>query len=268
MKLGFIDYYLDNFHADKYPEWIREASGGKIKVAYAYAEIDSPSGKTTEQWCDENNIQQVGTIKELVEKSDGIIILSPDNPERHEDLCQIPLRSGKPVYVDKTFAETKEIAERIFAIAKAHNTPCYSSSALRYAVEVSDLDKANIENIVSRGPGKLASYSIHQIEPIITLMGVGATRVDFIGSEKWPAYIIEFGDGRKATISHHGWECPFGMTVGFIDGTSKDFTIQSDIFAEFIRELVDFFTTKIAKVPHEETITIISILEAAIKASI
>ena len=28
MKIGFIDYYLDEWHANKYPAWIKEASNG------------------------------------------------------------------------------------------------------------------------------------------------------------------------------------------------------------------------------------------------
>ena len=39
-----------------------------------------------------------------MEKSDCLLVLSPDNCEMHEELCQIPLRSGKRTYVDKTFA--------------------------------------------------------------------------------------------------------------------------------------------------------------------
>ena len=51
MKLGFIDYYLDEWHANNYPARLRELSGGEIEVAYAFAEIDSPlGGLTTDQW--------------------------------------------------------------------------------------------------------------------------------------------------------------------------------------------------------------------------
>ena len=35
MKLGFIDYYLDEWHANHYPTMLRELSGGEIEVAYA-----------------------------------------------------------------------------------------------------------------------------------------------------------------------------------------------------------------------------------------
>ena len=268
MKLGLVDYFLDEFHANYYPEWIKEASGGEITAVYAYAEINSPKGGlTTDEWCAKYGIERVSSIEELVEKSDGIIVLSPDNPERHEELCRLPLQSGKPVYVDKTFAETKEIAERIFAAAVKHGTPCYSSSALRYATEYADIDRSQIENIVSRGPGSVETYTIHQLEPIIALMGPDIARVVFTGTKKWPAYVCEFADGRKASVSHHSYECPFGMAIDFKDGTTKVIEVKSDFFKNFIAEMVDFFRTGKIKVPHEETIAVIASIEAAVKAA-
>ena len=44
MKIGFIDYYLDEWHANNYPNWIREASDGEMEVSLAYGMIDSPIG--------------------------------------------------------------------------------------------------------------------------------------------------------------------------------------------------------------------------------
>lgn len=126
-KIGFIDYYLDEWHANNYPALIRETSGGELEVAYAYGMIDSPlpGGMTTDQWCEKYNIPRCLTIEELIEKSDCLLVLSPDNCEMHEQLCQLPLRSGKLTYVDKTFAPDKETAERLFALAEEYGTPCY-----------------------------------------------------------------------------------------------------------------------------------------------
>ena len=45
MKIGFIDYYLDEWHANKYPAWIKEASNGEMEVTLAYALIDGPDGR-------------------------------------------------------------------------------------------------------------------------------------------------------------------------------------------------------------------------------
>ena len=104
-KIGFIDHFLDEWHADNYPKWIRESSyKGKFDVCYAWAEKDKAGGQTSRQWCDTQKVELVGSKEELIRKSDCMIVLSPDNPERHEDLCRDVLLAGKPVYVDKTFA--------------------------------------------------------------------------------------------------------------------------------------------------------------------
>ena len=132
MKIGFIDYYLDEWHANHYPQWLKEASGGEMEVVIAYGMIDSPiGGRTTEKWCSDMGIAQAASIEEVIEKSDALVVLSPDNCEMHEQLCQLPLRSGKPTYVDKTFAPDYATACKIFAIAREHGTPFFSSSARR-----------------------------------------------------------------------------------------------------------------------------------------
>ena len=135
MKIGFIDYYLDEWHANNYPEWIKEASGGEMTVEYAFAETASPhTGVTTEEWCSRTGITQVGSIEELVEKSDAIIVLSPDNCERHEMLSRLPLLSGKPVYIDKTFAPDLDTAKRIFALADGNALLFHLGSPVRRRV--------------------------------------------------------------------------------------------------------------------------------------
>ena len=266
-KIGLIDYYLDEFHANNYVEWIKEASNGEFEVAYAWAKIDAPNGMTTQQWCEHYNVQQVDTEEKLTDISDFIIVLSPDNPEMHEELCQVPLRSGKHVYVDKTFAPDAATARRIFAIAEEHGTPCFSSSALRFAQEYQGIDKSKIQNIASWGPGTYEIYSIHQIEPIVSLMGSEAQRVMYIGTKNWPALVIEFSGNRCAVMSHHGWSCPFAMAVNFDDATSQCLQVQSDYFKLFIQEMVDFFRSGEIKVAHAETVAVIAIRNAGLKAA-
>ena len=162
MKIGFIDYYLDEWHANNYPNWIREASDGEMEVSLAYGMIDSPiGGRTNAQWCADMGIAQAATIAEVVEQCDGIIVLSPDNCEMHEELSQLPLKSGKPTYIDKTFAPDYPTAKRIFDLAEANGTPCYSTSALRYADEYANAGPADA--IASWGPNGFETYSIHQL---------------------------------------------------------------------------------------------------------
>lgn len=264
-KIGFIDYYLDEWHAQQYPEWIRQASGGEMEVAYAYGKIDKPNGIRNADWCRERGIQLLDSIEEVVAKSDYLIVLSPDNPEQHEELAALPLQSGKPTYVDKTFAPDRAAAMRLFALAERHGTPLYSSSALRFEAEYAGADRQGIERISSIGPGKYANYAIHQIEPIVSLMGTEAQKVMSIGTESSPALLIEFSGGRQAEIRHMD-NSPFSLAVGYASGAYVSLKAESDFFSAFIHNMVNFFRTGKPTVESRETIVIVTLIEYGFKA--
>ena len=99
-KIGFIDYYISEWHANSYPKWIEEANatlGTDYKVAYAWAEMDkSPlDNVTTAEWCEKFGAEKCETIEELCEKSDVILILAPSNPETHLKYAKVALTYGK-----------------------------------------------------------------------------------------------------------------------------------------------------------------------------
>lgn len=266
--VGFIDYYLDEFHANHYPQWLQEASGGELEVKYAYGKTASPhTGMTSAQWCEKYGVELVESVEELVEKSDCINVLSPDNPEMHGELCQLPLKSGKRVYVDKTFSNSRREAEGLFALAEGHGTPCFSASALRFAEELKPVDRSQIAGLVSVGPGPLDNYAIHQIEPILALMGPDVKRVQFTGTAALPAALLEFADGRLAHFSHHGWDCPFGLTLDKKDASTQRVELTSDYFHLFMEEMARFFLGGEPPVPHQDTIAVIAVREALLKAS-
>ncbi len=266
--VGFIDYYLDEFHANNYPQWLKEASGGELEVKYAYGKITSPlTGMTSAQWCQKYGVELVESVEELIAKSDCLNVLSPDNPEMHGELCQLPLRSGKRVYVDKTFSNSRQEAQALFALAGDHGTPCFSASALRFAQELEGVDREQLAGLVSVGPGPLDNYAIHQIEPILALMGPEVRRVMFTGSAALPAALLEFADGRLAHLSHHGWDCPFAMTLDKKDATTQRVEIVSDYFHRFMEEMARFFLGAEPSVPHQDTIAVIAVREALLNAS-
>jgi hypothetical protein len=266
-KIGFIDYYLDEFHADKYPGWIEQASSGAMKVMYAYGKKDKVDGMSNESWCSQHGIQLIETIEEIIRLSDYLVVLSPDNPEFHEELSFLPLQSGKPTYIDKTFAPDRATAIRLFDLAKEHGTPMYSTSALRFAEEYVDADKLDIASICSWGPGKYENYSIHQIEPIVSMMGSSPKRVMYTGTSETPALIIDFGEGRQASIHHLGRGCSFTLGVTYDAGHCKVLKQESDFFASFTNNLVSFFETGKPPVDPRETIAVITIIEHGFKAA-
>ena len=267
-KVGFIDYFLDEWHANNYPDLIKNHSGGGFIVKYAYGKIDSPSGMTNAEWAEKYGIALCKSIEEVIEKSDVLIVLSPDNPEMHEELCDLPLKSGKLVYIDKTFAPDKQTAERIFAKADEHGCKCYSSSALGFSSELPKINAAEIDAIYTEGAGGFAEYMIHQIEPVVKLMNTPARRAIYTGTLHHPAAIVEFSDGRQWHMMHRNdrdWSFKY-MLINKNNG-AESVEIKSDYFGNFIDALIEFFKTGDVPVPHKNTIEVIAIRDALMKAS-
>ena len=265
-KVGFIDYFLDEWHANNYPAWIREASAGSMEAVYAYGEIDSPKGGlTTDAWCKKMGMHRCGTIEELIEKSDALVVLSPDNCERHEALCQLPLCSGKRTYVDKTFAPDGETARRMFALAEKRETPCWSASALRFAPEYAGIKKEDITAISSWGGGGFENYLIHQLEPLMMLMQERAGRVLYLPGENWYTLAVEFVSGRTGMLSGFLKGSPFMMNISGRRGNLK-LEVASDYFRAFIKEMTSFFNTGKVPVPPADTLAIMQARGAAVKA--
>ena len=265
-KIGFIDYFLDEWHANNYPAWIREQSGGECVVTYAFAEIDSPlGGLTSAAWAQKQGVELVATIDELVEKSDCIVVLSPDNSERHYDLSRKALATGKPVYIDKTFADSAAEARRIFAVAKEHGTPCYSSSALRFSAVVNGIDTTAIRSVTSWGGGSPGNYIIHQLEPLAMLMGTDAEKVMYTGADGYHTWCLSYWDGRRAYCNVCAEEPGFTTRIVHKDRV-ETVAIDDAFFDAFIASLVEFFRT--GKVPVEPgpTVRIMKLRERCLQA--
>ncbi len=269
IKIGFIDFFIDEWHANNYPKWIKEQSevlGVPFKVAYAWEDKQREGGISAREWCEKFGVELCATREEVVEKSDVLVVLSPDNAEEHERLGKEALMSGKRVYMDKTFAEDVAAAKRMFELAEAHGTMLCSSSALRFSRNLDKLagDKG-IVNFAVTGPGVLKNYSVHQLEMIVKVMGVGAKRVLVTGTENAHNVVIDYGKDRCATMS----QAPmydFTCAVTWEDGQGE-MVIPTDYFPNFIHDMLVFFNGGEPVAPKEETIEIMALIETIIKAS-
>lgn len=269
--IGFIDYYLDEWHANNYPKWIRESAlGSEFTVSLAWEEMTPEGKRPLAEWCREYGARPAASLAQVVEECDCLVVLSPDNPERHEELCDLPLRSGKPVYVDKTFAPDLATAKRLFAKAEQHGTPMYSCSALRYVESleqaVQELAGQRVDFVATRGPGKWEVYAVHQFEPMVMLLGTGAGRVMSVGNVSAHSLVIDYPDGRRGSLLLTP-EHPFGFSVQ-VGGGTLVLEEMGDFFPRFITAMLTFFHTGEVPVPKEETLEIMALIEAGRKALI
>ena len=265
-KIGLIDYFLNEWHANNLPQWVKDASKGDYEVAYAYGKIDSPDGMTSAQWCETHDVTYCESIEEVIEKSDVLMVLSPDNPEMHKELCDLPLKSGKITYVDKTFAPDYQTAKELVELAETYNTPMFSSSALRFSKELEGIDKEGIRTVATQGPGVISNYSIHQLEMIVYLMGAEAEKVMFLGTEQCPQLVIAFSGNRSAVMGQYGWGTEFSVFGARDNDTYIQIPTCHEYFERFVKALLEFFESGIPPVDAKETLLIATLRELGIKA--
>lgn len=270
-KIGFIDYYLDEWHAENYPKWIEQISGNKFRVHAAYGDVEGTAfgRRSNQEFCDAHGIKLLATIEEVIAQSDCLIVLSPDNPEEHMRLAEAALKSGKPVYVDKTFANCEADAITMFDLAEAYNTPMFSTSALRYSEVYRNLPEG-ITNLSSQGAGTPYNYIIHQLEPIIKIMGTDVKRGVAWGSKNLTNYLLEFDSGKTAALHQHE-SLGFKMLAETAD-TTLVLEANDNFFDRLMREMLDFFALAIETaavdrpVAREETIAVMAAREILLEA--
>lgn len=269
-KIGFIDLYIDEWHANNYPKWFRESSAkDRFEVAMAWEEAPK-SGRPLELWCREMDIAPAKSLEELVETCDALCVLAPSDPDAHERLADLPLRSGKPVYIDKPFAPDKAAALRLFEKAEKYRTPLMSSSALRFGSAcqkaLSETFKTDKPSFVgARGCGKsFWEYGIHQVEMIVAALGVGAGRLVQLGNASTCHMAIAYADERRAAMTLMSGQ---GFQLSATNG--KDSVVineMSDFFPNLIEAMLTFFETGVSPIDPRETIEIAAIVATGVKA--
>ncbi len=270
-KIGFIDYFMSEWHANHYPELIKKAAadiGEDFTVAYAWAECEvSPfDNVTTDEWCKQYNVERCASIDELCEKSDYILILSPSNPEKHLEYAAKALKYGKNTYIDKTFAPDFKTAEEIFKIANENGAKIFSTSALRFATELESFKNAKRLEITGGG-SNIEEYIIHQIEMLVCLFKSVPERV-MVESTGENSFLcsLDFGDGEYSTMSF-AEQLPFAVTGHQPCGTAIRAEMQSDFFAGLIGGMLNFYLTGNAPFDVSETLLVMKIRDAVIKGT-
>ena len=263
MKVGFIDYYLNEWHASHFPEMLKKVDPDAV-VTHAWAELDAAptNGKTTEEWCEKHGVIACKTPAEVCEACDAVMVFAPDDPETHLRLAEAVLPFGKPTYIDKTFAPDLATAKAIFALAEQYHTPLYTSSALGFAEEV----EGTFQTVLTFGGGGTPeNYLVHHTEMLAKLLGTGAETVCALPMGNANAFSVTYPDGRRAGMVD-GKKIPFALVVETPDGVKEHRNVDSDFFQRQAEATVEFFRTGIAPVPKERTLEAMAIREAALTA--
>lgn len=250
-KIGFIDYYLSEWHANNYPAWIDkvcEKLGLDYKVCYAYGELEvSPVDSVTgAQWCEKFGIEKCESIEEVCEKSDVLLILCPSNPEKHLEYAKKVLPYGKRTYIDKTFTPSFKQAQEIFELGEKYGTQFFSTSALRYAKELSDFSVLGKNKVffISGCGSSFEEYSVHQVEMLIKLTNSKCTKVEATkqNGDKTMFCTVYFENGDIGNLVYAP-TLPFMVSGQDETKPGLTRTIASGYFDGLIEDIVNFYET-------------------------
>ena len=269
-KIGLIDYYLDEYHAHTAFGSIRELDAEcetGFAITAAYAEVDKDGGMSTAEFCERYGIRRAASIAELCSMVDCLIILSPDDNDKKEGYALEAIKSGKPIFMDKTFTDSYESAVRIFAAADEAGVPLFSSSSLRYAEELQPYRGSSTSALVIGSGVKLELYAVHYLEIPLTCMGTGieSVRHEQRGEQEWAH--IGYRDGRQATlIISMGDYMDFQVLLTDCCGKTRNLFIGSPIFRLQMKDVLRFFETGETSFDRAQTLELMRTLDAIIKS--
>jgi hypothetical protein len=262
MRIGFVDYKLENFHANVFLKAFRvqlKDRGATIAGCHA---LDEESGRA---WAEKNDVPYFADATQLNAAVDCFMILAPSNPEKHLELCQRVFQFAKPTYVDKTFAPDLATARTIFDLADKHGVPVQTTSALRYTnVQAHAKTSAPLHMIAWGGGSSFEEYAIHPVELVVSCMGPGATSLMRRGAGKYSQLLINFGDDRSATVNVYASEgTPYAAAVTDEKGTKLIEVETSKLFVDTAAAVLDFLETGKPNIERAESLMVRRILDAA-----
>ncbi len=261
-RIGFVDYDLNNFHADVFLKAIRGPLACRgISVAGATAMQQDPS----RQWAQDHELDYFNSVEALNEAVDAYMILAPSNPEVHFELCRQVLPMGKTTYVDKPFSPDLLTAHRIFGLADKHQVNIQTTSALRYTEVqrvVAQCAEPVKHMVTWAGGSTFEEYGIHPVELIISCMGPDALAVNSVGDEKHPVITILFTEGRTAVIDFNiGTHVGYAATVTTAKGTRYIPVGLDTLFVDTASAVLDFLETGEPTIARQESLMVRAILD-------
>ncbi len=280
-RIGIIG--LDTSHSPVFTRLIHagfeahpELSGFRVTAAYPYGSrtIESSYNMIPQyrEEVQEMGVEIVGSIKELLEQVDMVLLETNDGHPRLEQALQV-IESGKPMFIDKPVAASLKDTITILEAAEEAGAPVFSSSSLRYVSAVQAVrhdqmigqvlgaDTYSPATIEETHPD-LFWYGIHGVEMLFTAMGTGCKRVTRTKTETTDIVVGEWDQNRLGTFR--------GLRAGSQDFGGKAF--GSDGIADLgtfegydllVVHILEFFRTGIPAVSMDETLEIYAFMEAA-----
>ncbi len=277
-RIGIIG--MDTSHVPAFTSLINDPvknTGFKVVAGFpgGSPDIKSSAGRVegyTKELREKFGVEIVGSIEELVQKVDGILLESVDG-RPHLAQVRPVIAARKPVFIDKPVAGNLPDAIEIFRLAKEANVPCWSSSSLRFGPgiagmrnneavgEVMGCDAFSPCSLEEHHPD-LYWYGVHGVEILFTIMGPGCQTVQRAQTDKHEVVIGVWKDGRIGTFRGiKAGKADYGAFVYGTKGIARSGGYEG--YGHLVDEILKFFKTGKAPISAEETLEIFAFMSAA-----
>jgi len=223
-------------------------------------------------------VQIVDSAEALIGNVDAVLLEFQDGGQ-HLEQARPFIEAGIPLFIDKPFTCSVADAKKIAELAREKGVPVFSSSSLRYALEVQNL-KSRTDlgailgvDVYSPGPSHpknpgLFNYGIHGVEMIYALMGQGCRSVRCIWDGRWEKVIGLWEDGRIGTLrAIREGARGYGFTAFCEKGIVPSTIDTRYIYLELLKRIIGMFQTGKPPISIEETVEIMAFMEAALKSA-
>jgi hypothetical protein len=221
----------------------------------------------------EMGVEIVNTVEAMLPKVDAVLLLSIDG-RTHLKQVKPVFAARKAVFIDKPVAASLADVVRIYDLAKKSGTPCFSSSALRYAPGTAAIVKdTSVGRVLgcdaysSNAPLEsshpdLFYYGIHGCETLFAIMGQGCKTVSRVKTPTADGAAGVWNDGRLGTFRGilQG-QVGFGATVFGQRGIASAGRFEG--YEPLLVEIANFFKTGKPPLSPEQTLEIYAFMEAA-----
>lgn len=214
----------------------------------------------------------VHTMTDMLEQVDGVLILDDtDGGRRHAELATPFLQEGMPVFVDKPMTTDYADAVHLFDLAAEHHAPLFSSSALRFPVEL-DHDAiaalGKLSTIISIGPEEWFYYGVHAVEVVGAVTDDRPETVYRIALPAKDIAVVTYKSGLASvimTLRDAGYL--FKVAV-YGEHGSYSFSVDDGMgfYTNEMAAFVEMIGTGTPPITREQTLDVLAILHAGIRS--
>ncbi len=218
-------------------------------------------------------VEIVDSIPKLLDKVDVVLLESVDG-RIHLQEATLVIKAGKPLFIDKPLAGSLVDAIAIDELARRHGVPYFSSSSSRFGAGLRDLKQspeigtlvgANVWGPCSyqQGTPDLYFYGIHGVEALYTLMGTGCETLARVQAPDADVVTGVWKGGHVGTYRGIRKHNSSSGVVAFGTKGISPVKVVSYSYKDLCTEIGRFFKTRKPPVGSEETIEIMTFMEAA-----